>query len=619
VSVSSTLPRRKTDPIRQLLRLAVAGTAAAMVLSAGALLFLLAVRLAYAGRAYPGVSAAGVSLAGMSRAQIETVLTQRLTYPDSGLVVFRDGGRIWPTHPIELGVIIDIPGMAERALGVGRSGSLAQRLGTQVEAWAQAEAIPPIVLFDQRVAVSDLQGLAAQVDRPTVEAALVLRGLTVEMIPGQIGRRLDIAATLDDLVPVVTRFHDAALPLTILELPPEVLDASEQAAVASDILSQPLRLTAEGADPLTLEPEQLASMMRFSRPGEAPQARIEVALDVDLLAAFLAPLAPDLERPAENARFIFNDDTRQLDLLREAVIGRTLDLPASIQAINDGLNAGLHEIALVFQSIQPEVGSEATAEDLGITENVVAVSTYFAGSSPSRIQNITIASQRFHGLLVGPGETLSMVEVLGDISLDTGYAEALIIYGDRTINGVGGGVCQVSTTLFRSAFFGGYQIDERYPHAYRVLYYEQRCDLSPSCAGFDATVFAPLVDFRFTNDSPYWLLLETYIYGNQLLWKIYSTSDGRTVQYSSTGLVDVIEHPEALYRENPDLDPGEIKQVDYSADGADVVVTRTVTRNGAVLHQDRFSTHYLPWRAIYEFGPGTELPPGANVADGDDE
>jgi hypothetical protein len=67
------------------------------------------------------------------------------------------------------------------------------------------------------------------------------------------------------------------------------------------------------------------------------------------------------------------------------------------------------------------------------------------------------------------------------------------------------------------------------------------------------------------------------------------------------------------------LEPGEIKQVDYAADGADVVVTRTVTRDGTVIHQDRFSTHYLPWRAIYEFGPGTELPPGANVANGDEE
>jgi vancomycin resistance protein YoaR len=619
VSVSSTLPQRKSDPIRLLMRLAVAATTAGAALLAGVVVFLLAIRLAYAGRAYPGVSAAGISLAGMDRSQIETALAQRLTYPDTGLVVFQDGSRLWPAHPIELGVLVDTPRMAERALFVGRTGSLAQRFGAQVVAWAQGEVIPPIVLFDQRLASSYLQGLAAQIDQPTVEAALRLRGLTVDMIPGQIGRRVDVPATLERLIPVVTLFHDAAVPLTIVETPPEVLDASQQAAVASAILSQPLRLTAEGAEPWTLEPEQLASMMRFSRVGAGPEARLEVALDPEPLAAFLTPLAAEVDRPAENARFIFNDDTRQLDLLRDAVVGRALDVTASIQAINDGLNAGLHEIPLVFQSIQPRVGSDATAEELGITENVVAVSTYFVGSSPARIQNITTASQQFHGLLVAPGETLSMADVLGDISLDTGYAEALIIYGDRTINGVGGGVCQVSTTLFRAAFFGGYQIDERNPHAYRVLYYEQRCSLSPSCAGFDATVFAPLVDFRFTNDSPYWLLLETYIYGNQLLWKIYSTSDGRTVQYSSTGLTNVVEHPESLYRENPDLEPGEIKQVDYAADGADVVVTRTVTRDGTVIHQDRFSTHYLPWRAIYEFGPGTELPPGANVANGDEE
>jgi vancomycin resistance protein YoaR len=598
-------------------RFAVAVLTAGSVLAAGMLAFLMVVRVAYAGRAYPGVSAAGVSLAGMNRGQIETTLTQLLTYPDTGLVVLQDGERLWPARPIELGVLVDVPGMAERAFRIGRSGSLARQFEAQVEAWVGGEVIPPIVFFDQRVASTYLRGLAAQIDRPTVEATLALHGLTIEMIPGQIGRRLDLAATMESLVPIVTRFHDAALPLTIHETPPEVLDASQQATVARAILSQPLRLTAEGAGPWVLEPTQLASMMRFSRSGSGPQARYEVGLGADQLGAFLAEYSDELERDPENARFIFNDDTRQLDLLREAVIGRTLDLPASVEAINVGLNGGLHEIALVFQLIQPEVGSDATAEQLGITENVVATSTYFSGSSPSRIQNITTASQRFHGLLVAPGETLSMVEALGDISLDTGYAEALIIYGDRTINGVGGGVCQVSTTLFRAVFYGGYQIDERHPHAYRVAYYEQgRGSPGP---GLDATVFAPLVDFRFTNDSPYWLLMETYIYGNQLLWKFYSTSDGREVDWSSSGATDVVEHPEALYRENPDLDQGEIKQVDWAADGANVVVTRSVTRDGTIIHQDTINTHYLPWRAIYEFGPGTELPEGANVADGDED
>ena len=89
------------------------------------------------------------------------------------------------------------------------------------------------------------------------------------------------------------------------------------------------------------------------------------------------------------------------------------------------------------------------------------------------MQNIQIAASRFHGLLVPPGATFSMAQQIGDISLDNGYAEAPIIVGDRTINGVGGGVCQVSTTLFRTAFFAGFPIVDRTPHAYRVGYYEQ--------------------------------------------------------------------------------------------------------------------------------------------------
>jgi vancomycin resistance protein YoaR len=243
---------------------------------------------------------------------------------------------------------------------------------------------------------------------------------------------------------------------------------------------------------------------------------------------------------------------------------------------------------------------------------IQGASTYFYGSSPERIQNIALAASQFHGVLVAPGETFSMGDYLGDVSLDNGYAEALIIYGNRTIKGVGGGVCQVSTTLFRAVFFAGYPIVERYPHAYRVGYYETGTG-SPG-PGMDATVFLPLVDFKFTNDTPYWLLMETYIYGNQLLWKFYSTSDGRTVDWSSDRSNEV-KAPKPLYRENEDLPKDKIEQVDWEAKGLDVVVYRTVQRGDEVLHQDRIKTHYLPWRAIYEYGPGTDLPKDAKTED----
>jgi vancomycin resistance protein YoaR len=206
-----------------------------------------------------------------------------------------------------------------------------------------------------------------------------------------------------------------------------------------------------------------------------------------------------------------------------------------------------------------------------------------------------------------------MANALGDISLDNGYAEALIILGNQTIAGVGGGVCQVSTTLFRTAFFAGFPINERHPHAYRVSYYEQKpgSGIDPSLAGMDATVFVPLVDFKFTNNTSSWLLMETYINGYSLTWKFYSTSDGRKVTWDTSGPTNIVKAPDPLYKENSALAKGQIKQTDYSADGADISVVRTVTLNGNAT-QDNFNTHYEPWRAVYEYGPGTDGIPTAS-------
>jgi vancomycin resistance protein YoaR len=528
------------------------------------------------------------------------------------LIVLKDGQRSWTAAPEDLGVVIDIPTMAAQALAVGRSGNLFDRVDQQLLAWNEGVRQPPLVLFDQRTGKAYLETLAADVDRPTTEAAVLLDGTQVSTRAGQIGRQLVIGDTLEALRPPISQMHDAQIELVIVDSPPIVLDAEPDADRARALLSGPLQFTADGVDPVELPAAEVAGMLQFE-PIEG-EGRYAFSLNENLVRAILEPIAPNYDRAPQNARFIFNDDSLQLDLLEPAVIGRQLNLEQSLQAVSDGVDAGQHAIPLAFDTTDPEVKSDATGEELGITENVAAVSTYFSGSSSARVQNIETASSAFHGLLVAPGETLSMAEVLGDISLDKGYAEALIIYGDRTIKGVGGGVCQVSTTLFRAAFYGGYQIDERHPHAYRVLYYEQGPN-SPG-PGLDATVFVPLVDFKFTNDSEHWLLLETYMYNNrQLLWKFYSTNDGRTVNWSSSGPRNEVEAPEPLYKKNNDLDKGEIEQVDYEADGMDVTVTRTVTRDGQTLHDDEFRTHYLPWRAIYEYGPGTDLPDDAKTED----
>jgi vancomycin resistance protein YoaR len=197
--------------------------------------------------------------------------------------------------------------------------------------------------------------------------------------------------------------------------------------------------------------------------------------------------------------------------------------------------------------------------------------------------------------------------------LDNGYAEALIIYNGQTITGVGGGVCQVSTTLFRTAFFGGYPIEERNAHAYRVYYYEQTANgTDPQMAGLDATVYFPLVDLKFKNDRSSWLLMDTYFNpdDDSLTWYFYSGNDGRKVEWQNLGLQNIVPAPAPLFVENPDLPPDTCQQTDYPGDGADITVVRTVTLNGQRLNLDgdTVKTHYQPWQAVYQYGSGTSDP-----------
>lgn len=616
--VTHTTTRRMSvptpGPIPQVFLALVGGIALFFVLLLGAVITF---DLVHAGQVFPGVSVAGIDVSGLSPQQAAERLARNLTYPVTGNIVFKQGEKVWVSKPAELGLFFDVQTSANVAFATGRQGNLFRRLAEQFRAWYTGVDISPLLVYDQRAAYRYLKSLAAQVDMPTVEASLSINGTDVVVKPGQVGRSVNIEATLASLEAQLRSLNDGLVPVVMAETPPVILDASAQAEIARKILSAPLNLTVPDAGqgdpgPWSLDQPALADMLTIERVQAPDGMRYQVELSAEGLRNALQNIAPKIDRKAENARFIFNDDTHQLELIQSAVIGRALNLDASIQQINQKVVQGEHNIPLALDYAQPAVGNDATAEKLGITGLTSVQNSYFYGSAASRIKNIQTAAARFHGLLVPPGATFSMADALGDVSLDNGYAEALIIYGNRTIKGVGGGVCQVSTTLFRTAFFGGYPIVERNPHAYRVSYYEltRSGSVDTDLAGLDATVFVPVVDFKFTNDTPHWLLMETYVKpeARVLTWKFYSTPDGRTVEWETSGLQNIEDPPEPLYQENDDLAQGEIRQVDWEAAGADVTVTRTVKRDGQVYLQDDFYTHYLPWRAVYEYGPGTKIP-----------
>ena len=579
------------------------------------IIWTLGYQLLYAGRIFPGVSVAGIDLSGMNPSDAAVKLNQALSFSTTGKILFRDGEKAWIATPAELGMVFDPSSSAVTAYKLGRSGGLFGALSGQIRAGGAGVSVPPVIVFDERVAHHYLTQISTQVNQPLMEASLKLEGTNVVTQPGQVGRELKIDATMVYLAGQLQTFSDGEVPLVVQELQPQLLDVSAQADTARQILSQPLTLTvpnATGVDsgPYIYNPEVVANLIVAQRVQNGDQQAVQVVLNPRGLRDLLVPVKTQVDRLPSDAKFVFNDQTLQLDVMQQSSVGRELDIDASIKAINEAVARGEHTVSLVINEAQPRVAATATGQELGITQLIWSETSYFYGSSAERMQNIEAAARQYHGLLVAPGETFSMGEHLGDVSLDNGFAEALIIYGGRTIKGVGGGVCQVSTTLFRAVFNAGFPIVERTPHAYRVSYYEQNASggIDPRLAGLDATVYFPLVDFKFTNDSPHWILMETYMGSGSLTWKFYSTSDGRSVTYDTTGPTNVVSAPSPLFEENPELKKNEMKQVDWSANGADVNVTRTVWKNGAVYFQDTVTTHYEPWQAICQYGPDSKNP-----------
>ena len=582
-------------------------------------IFIVGIEIAYAGRIYPGVVISGVDISGLSLPDALTKISSAVSYPRTAEIQLQYKDRVWEYLPVQLGVTFDPGTTLQDSYQICREGPFDRWLGDILTIFVAKHPVSPVFIFNENVSQELLQNLANQIDQSTIEAGIEVRGAEILARPGQVGITLDIPASMNIIEEMIGHQQEGRISLIVKETAPELMDASKYADAAHQILSAPLTLTAPpdsslNNGPWVINQDVLANMLILHRSENGNTFTYNVGLKDEILLNFLSNLAPQVNTIPENPRFTFNESIQKLELLKSGIQGQTLDLEKSLALIQEKVEKGDHVIPLVFTFTSPTVLDSATAEQLGIREQIDKETSFFYGSDTARIQNIQMAASRFNGVLVAPGETFSMARTMGDISLNNGYAEALIIYNGQTIEGVGGGVCQVSTTLFRTAFFSGFPIIERHPHAYRVRYYEKIAGnrIDPTLAGLDATVYVPEVDLKFKNDTPFWLLMETEVSvkNNTITWQFYSTSDGRKITWLTSGPTNLVEPPPPLYKENDSLSTGEIKQVDWEAQGADVNVSRTVCRNDSICLQDTFNTHYEPWRAVYEYGPGTEgIPP----------
>jgi len=603
-----------------LIRVPLLGMTAALLLVFLGVIYVAVHQLQYDTLIYPGVSAYGIPLSGMTRQQAAAALASRYTYGDNAIFTFRDGSKSWQMAARDLGVTFDPQQTASEAYKIGRSDNLVNNLYDQAEAFSSGRAIQPVIVFDQSKAAAFLEKIAGEINKPVQDATIKLTGTTVSTTPSQIGRELDIPATLGLLRPIVLNMSTGGeIKLIVKETPPAIRDAEEAAKQIRAMVGSPIQIYIEGATtkdpgPWQVSPDFISGMIGIIRKDDGNgAAHYEVTTNADPLKNFMQNLAPQLTSEPVNARFLFNDDSKQLQVITDSVDGRSLDVDTTLKNFKNVLTRpDNRRAALVFKTEVPKVNSKSTAAELGIKEEIVSSTTFFYGSSPERRTNIQVAAAKFHGLVIAPGEEFSFNKYLGDVSPEEGYETGLVIYGNQTIKGVGGGVCQVSSTVFQAAFFAGFPIKERYPHGYRVGYYESGSAIVngqkySSGVGLDATVYGPIIDLKWVNDTPYYLLMTSTYRPNEqsLTFKFYSTSTGRQVIKEGPTLSNVVPHGPTKYQESADLKPGQQRQVDYAVDGVDAHVYRTIKLNGQIIvNREDIYSHYLPWSAIFQVAPG---------------
>lgn len=326
-----------------------------------------------------------------------------------------------------------------------------------------------------------------------------------------------------------------------------------------------------------------------------------VQYDKGEMQQFIDTVKDSYNKPAKDALFTFENG--KVVKFKEHENGIkinadtfTKDFETSLNNLNNTIES--KKIVLTDSILEPEI-TLAKANSLGIEELIGEGKSDYTHSIPGRVHNVLHAAKQINGIIVPKGEEFSFNEHIGDISASTGYQQAYIIQNGKTVLGDGGGVCQVSTTVFRAALNTGLPITERHAHAYRVGYYEN--DSKP---GLDATIFTPSVDLRFKNDTPAAILIqvETDEENNLLYFRFYGKKDGRKVEVSPVTVWDVVASPPAIHQEDPSLPKGVVKQVDYAAPGTKAKFTYKVTKGDELVIDKEFISIYKPWAAVYLVG-----------------
>jgi vancomycin resistance protein YoaR len=351
-----------------------------------------------------------------------------------------------------------------------------------------------------------------------------------------------------------------------------LLPALRRARVAS---SAPVRLVL-AARAYRLPRWRVAQLLQLPSDGRTTLRIGGAAAD-----AYFMRLARTVETKPQDANFAV--DGAKVRVV-PAKTGNGLDVVASAHAIlAAATQPGKREAHLVTTQTQPD-RTTAEASRMGIVGIVSSYETIYGGD-PNRRHNVQLVAHLVDDHLIAPGEEFSFNKTTGERTAAKGFLEAPVIVNGELQTGLGGGVCQVSTTVFNAAFEAGLSINERTNHALYISHYP---------LGRDATVDYPSLDLKFTNDTGHWLLLRTFVGDSSLVVNLYGTPVHRKVEVETAPL-RVVSAPPLEKIKDATLPKGDVEVEEYGVPSQTTSVHRRVFSPGGKLMYD--STWYSNYRA----------------------
>jgi vancomycin resistance protein YoaR len=573
--------RRRQARVRRIRRVSLAGV---VLLGLLAVLF----ALIYAGSSdtiAKGVRVDGLDVGGLSSAEATRALDERgraaLTKP----VEFVAGGRTFPLTAPKIRLTPDWAAAVAAARHEG-DGFTPIRGFRRIKLRVFGGDVDVRAAYSTAALNAELARIAEKVDRPHRDAALVLHGLRPAIVGARTGRILDRKAAGAAIVAALSsasRGTRVALPMKVDQ--PRVTGATLAAARAQAraAVSAPVVLTL-GPTRYRIPRWRIATLLKLPADGATKLRIAGPAAD-----AFFKAKQRVVDTPAHDAQFVV---TTKGIRVKPSTDARVLDVPKTADALLAASVSRVHRTAAIAVVTHPAKRTTKDALAMGITGVYSSYTTYYGGV-PNRIHNVEVVSHLVDNTLIAPGKEFSFNATTGERNAAKGLLEAPVIINGELQNGLGGGTCQVSTTVFNAAYEGGLPITARTNHALYISHYPQ---------GRDATVNYPDTDLKFVNDTGHWLLLRTFVSSSSLTVNLYGSPEQRRVVSETAPLVTTGPVPEKIEKD-PELLVGK-KVVDHQGSPplSTSVNRKVYDENGKLLYNTTWYSSYVGDKSIIRVG-----------------